>query len=279
LDGRLGLEGWQWLFLVEGFPAVVLGVMALWVFTDRPEQATWLSSDERQWLTRTMEAERAARNAANAHSSLWSSITNGKVWLLSSVYFLNTVVTYGIFLWLPKILQDASGLSGMRLSLVTAIPFVIALVGMIVIGAHSDRTGERKGHVAACALTAATGLILAVVFQASVPLLVLSFALSQLGQRSVMSVFWSIPPMILGGTAAAAGIALINSVGNLGGSVGPSVMGWLREGTSSYSAGLLVLATALVLEAILVMSLKLPGGAARSRHAEADLNVPAPVSR
>jgi ACS family tartrate transporter-like MFS transporter len=276
LDGRLGLEGWQWLFLVEGFPAVLLGVLALWVFTDRPEQASWLSPDERQWLTRTMDAERAARNAANVHSSLMSSLTNGKVWLLSSAYFLNALVTYGVFLWLPKILQDASGLKGMRLSLITAIPFVVALVGMIVIGAHSDRTGERKGHVAACALTAATGLILAVVFRDNVPLLVLSFALSQLGQRSVMSVFWSIPPMILGGTAAAAGIALINSIGNLGGAFGPSVMGWLREGTNTYSAGLLVLATALVIEAVLIMSLKLPAGP-RPAARDADLKLAPPV--
>jgi ACS family tartrate transporter-like MFS transporter len=268
LDGWLGLAGWQWLFVLEGFPAVVLGVLALKVFTDRPEQAAWLTAEQRQWLTRTMDAERAARGA-HSHSSLLSSLTNGKVWLLSFTYFLNTLVTYGVFLWLPKILQDASGLTGMRLGLVTAIPFVTALVGMVIIGAHSDRTGERKRHVAACALTGATGLFLTAIFQESVPLLVLSFALSQLGQRSVMSVFWAIPPMLLGGTAAAAGIALINSIGNLGGAVGPSVMGWLREGTNSYSAGLLVLAAALVIEAVLIMSLKLPGRAARSAAADA----------
>ena len=274
LDGWLGLAGWQWLFVLEGFPAVVLGVMALKVFTDRPEQATWLTTEERQWLTRTLDAERAARSA-HSHSSVLSSLTNGKVWLLSFTYFLNTLVTYGVFLWLPKILQDASGLTGMRLGLITAIPFVTALVGMVIIGAHSDRTGERKRHVAACALTGATGLFLTAIFQESVPLLVLSFALSQLGQRSVMSVFWAIPPMLLGGTAAAAGIALINSIGNLGGAVGPSVMGWLREGTNSYSAGLLVLAAALVIEAVLIMSLKLPGRAIRSAPADAR---PVPVA-
>jgi ACS family tartrate transporter-like MFS transporter len=278
LDGRLGLQGWQWLFLVEGFPAVVLGVMALWVFTDRPEQATWLAPAEREWLTSTMAAERAAR-AAHAHVSLIGSLTNRKVWLLSTAYFLNALVTYGVFLWLPKILREASGFSGTRLGVITAIPFVAALIGMVIIGAHSDKTGERKRHVAACALTAATGLVLAVLFQDSVPLIVLSFALSQLGQRSVMSVFWAIPPMILGGTGAAAGIALINSIGNLGGAVGPSVMGALREGTNSYSSGLLVLAAALVIEAILILSLKLPRTAVRAAAPGADLNVPAPVPR
>jgi nitrate/nitrite transporter NarK len=180
------------------------------------------------------------------------------VWLLAAIYFMNTIVTYGVFLWLPRILRDASGLDGLALSTITAIPFAAALVGMVLVGRHSDRTGERRFHVAACALSAALGLVLAVTFQASVPLLVLSFTLSQVGQRSVLSVFWAIPPIFLGGAAAAAGIALINSIGNLGGFVGPTVMGRLLDTTGSYSAGLLVLAAALVIEAVLVISLRLP---------------------
>jgi MFS family permease len=180
-----------------------------------------------------------------------------RVWLLCAVYFLNTVVTYGVFLWLPKILRDLSGSAGWRLSLMTAIPFVAALAGMVLIGRHSDRTGERKRHVAACALTAATGLVLAAFFSDNLVMLVVSFTLSQVGQRSVMSVFWAMPPMLLGGTAAAAGIALINALGNLGGFVGPSIMGWLRDATGGYGGGLLVLAGVLVLEAILVLSLRL----------------------
>ena len=154
-----------------------------------------------------------------------------------------------MYLWLPRILRDASGFSGFTLSAITAVPFVAALVAMVLVGRHSDRTGERKWHVVACAATAAVGLVLAVWFQASVPLLVLSFTLSQIGQRSVMSVFWAIPPIFLGGTAAAAGIAMINAIGNLGGAVGPTVMGWLRESTGAYTGGLLVLVAALVLEA------------------------------
>ena len=149
----------------------------------------------------------------------------------------------------------------------TALPFAVALVGMVLIGRHSDRTGERKGHVAACAMTGALGLVLAAGFHDSVPLIVFSFALSQLGQRSVQGVFWAIPPIFLGGTAAAAGIALINSVGNLGGFVGPTVMGWLRGVSGSYSAGLLVLAAALVFEAVLVMTLRLPIEPGRGRRA------------
>ena len=264
LDGRGGLAGWQWLFVGEGFPAVILGLFALRVLTDRPEQAQWLPTREREWLARTMAAERAGR-ASQGHASVLGGMRSPRVWLLCAVYFLNTVVTYGVFLWLPKILRDLSGSGGWRLSVMTAIPFVAALVGMIVIGRHSDRTGERKRHVAACALTAASGLILAAVFSDNLPMLVLSFTLSQIGQRSVISVFWSIPPMLLGGTAAAAGIALINAVGNLGGFVGPSIMGWLRDTTGAYSGGLLVLAAALLIEAVLVMQLKLPAAMPSSR--------------
>ena len=146
----------------------------------------------------------------------------------------------------------------MRLTLLSAVPFAAALVAMVLIGRHSDRTGERKRHVAACALTGAAGLVVAILFPRSVPLLVAGFTLSQVGQRSVMSVFWAIPPMLLSGTAAAAGIALINAIGNLGGFVGPSAMGALRQWTGAYTGGLLVLAGALVIEAVLVVSIRLP---------------------
>jgi ACS family tartrate transporter-like MFS transporter len=257
LEGQLGLRGWQWLFLLEGLPAVVLGVFALKVLTDRPEQAMWLPALQREWLQKTMSEERVLRGATG-HVSFGRSLTSGRVWLLCTVYLMNTSVTYGIFLWLPRMLQDASGSSGFGVSALTAIPFVAALITMVLVGRHSDRTGERKFHVAACALTAAAGLLLAVGFKDTLWLLVLSFTICQMGQRSVMSVFWAIPPMLLGGTAAAAGIALINAVGNLGGFFGPTLMGALRDMTGGYSGGLLVLAAALIVEAILVASLRLP---------------------
>jgi ACS family tartrate transporter-like MFS transporter len=258
LDGALGMRGWHWLFLLEGLPAVVLGVFALRALTDRPRDATWLSDDEREWLTRTMDAENA-RRAAIGHTSLGRSLRSGRVWLLCSVYFLNTVVTYGIFLWLPKMLTEAAGgRQSFGLSLMTALPFCAALVAMFLVGRHSDRTGERKYHVAACAMTAAVGLVLAVAFRGNLWLVVLSFTLSQVGQRSVQGVFWAIPPIFLGGTAAAACIGLINAIGNLGGWVGPSLMGMLRDATGTYSRGLLVLAGALVVETIIVSSLRLP---------------------
>jgi ACS family tartrate transporter-like MFS transporter len=270
LDGWLGLRGWQWLFLVEGLPAVLLGIVTLWYLTDRPEQATWLSPAEREWLSGEMARERAVR-LHHQHGSEIRSLLSGRVWVLSTAYFLNAVVTYGVFLWLPRILSDASGFSGLRLGAITAIPFVAALGAMVLIGRHSDRTGERKWHVVACALTAAAGLLLATAFQTSWLLIVLSFTLSQIGQRSVMSVFWAIPPIFLGGAAAAAGIAMINAIGNLGGALGPTVMGWLRESTGSYTGGLLVLVGALVVEAVLVMSLRLPARGRATTSSEIEL--------
>jgi ACS family tartrate transporter-like MFS transporter len=262
---RGGLAGWQWLFLLEGAPAVLLGVAALWALTDRPEQAAWLDSRDRAWLSKTMAAERAERGR-HGHARLADAFVSPTVWRLAAVYFLNTLVTYGVFLWLPKILRDLSGSGGWRLTVLTSIPFVCALVGMIVIGRHSDRTRERRKHVAACALIAAAGLIVAAAFTHNLPLLVISFAFSQIGQRSVMSVFWAIPPIVLGGAAAAAGIALINAVGNLGGFVGPSVMGWLRDATGGYSGGMLVLAGALLLAAALVVTIELPLETERARN-------------
>jgi MFS transporter, ACS family, tartrate transporter len=256
IDGVAGLRGWQWLFLIEGLPAVVLGLAALRFLTDRPEQAGWLTAPERAWLEQTLAGERA-RRGTSGHAGALAGLFNAKVWYLGLIFFLNTCVTYGIFLWLPRILEDASGYTGLKLGFMTAIPFVAALAGMVLIGAHSDRTGERRWHVAGCALTAAAGLVLAVLFHDVVPLLVLSFALCQVGQRSITSVFWAIPPAFLGGTAAAAAIALINAIGNLGGFLGPTLIGWLKRGPG-YTTSLLVLAAAMVLLSVLIVALRLP---------------------
>jgi ACS family tartrate transporter-like MFS transporter len=258
LDGRLGLQGWQWLFLIEGLPAVVLGIVALNYLTDRPEQSQWLTTEQREWLSATMKRERVLR-AGQHHGSELRMLLSGKVWLLSLIYFLNNIVTYGVFMWLPSILREVSGYEGWKLSMITTIPFVAALIGMVLIGRHSDRTGDRKWHVAACAVTAAVGLVLAATFlEYSLPLVVLSFMLSQVGQRAIMGVFWAIPPMFLGGVGAAAGIAMINSLGNLGGFFGPTAIGWLRDFSGDYRSSLLTLAGVLMVQATLVASLRLP---------------------
>jgi len=155
-------------------------------------------------------------------------------------------------------LQDVSGTRGLALSAITAIPFAAALIAMVLVGRHSDRTGERKLHVATCAAISAVGLLVAVAAQGHLSVLVLGFTISQMAQRSLVGVFWALPPMFLGGTAAAAGLALINATGNLGGFFGPAVMGWLRDATGGYVGGLLVLAAALVIEVGLVLALRVP---------------------
>ena len=153
MHGMLGLRGWQWLFLLEGLPAVVLGFLALRVLTDRPEQADWLPAGRPRVAGRDDERGARAAAARPGTSVVLRSLSSGRVWLLTLVYLLNTSVTYGIFLWLPRMLQDTAG-PGVSVSLYTAIPFMAALVGMVLIGRHSDKTAERKLHVAACAITA-----------------------------------------------------------------------------------------------------------------------------
>ena len=261
-----GLHGWQWLFLIEGVPAVILGVMALWILTDRPERATWLPEPERRWLAETMAAEGARRKAVG-YASLRGSLRSGRLWLLCGVFFMHSVVNYGIFLWLPKLLQDVTGTEGFALSAITAVPFVAALVAMVLVGRHSDRTGDRRLHVAACAGITAVGLLLAVAFQGSTLLLVLSFTIAQMALRSFAGVFWAMPPQLLGGTAAAAGIALINALGNLGGFVGPTVIGRLYDLSGGYTGGLLALTAALIVETILVLGVRLPSIEAAARPA------------
>jgi ACS family tartrate transporter-like MFS transporter len=257
IHGVAGVKGWQWLFLAEGLPAVLLGILALKFLVSRPEQATWLTEDERRWLSDELARERALKPAQD-HAPLRESLLNPKVWVLCLFYFLNTTVTYGIFLWLGEILESVSGFKNFKLGLLSGATLLPAIAGMILITAHSDRTGERRWHTAVCAVIAALGLVLTTLAGHNVLGVALSLALCHVGQRTVQGVFWSIPPVFLGGTAAAAGIAFINAVGNLGGQVGPSLMGWLKDRTDGYNRGLLVLAAALVLEAGVVLCIRMP---------------------
>jgi len=151
LDGWLDLAGWQWLFLVEGAPAVVLGVLTLFVLSDRPEKARWLDDAERRWLTETMAADTASRQA-HGLTTIRAGLADAQLWLLCAIFFLNSIVNYGIFLWLPKMLEDLTGTEGFLLSAITALPFLVALVAMVLVGQSSDKSGERRLYVAGCAL-------------------------------------------------------------------------------------------------------------------------------
>ena len=254
LDGVAALRGWQWLFLLEGLPAVVLGVVVWQCLTDRPEQAGWLRPIERDWLAKRMQDDAASRAASHGHLTQ-RLLANPQLWTLCATFFLYSVVNYGMFLWLPKLLADVTRVRGYSLSAITALPFVAALAAMVVVGRRSDRRGERKQHLVACLLTSATGLVIAAVFQREIWLLLAGFALAQIGLRSAAGIFWALPAELLGGGAAAVGIGLINAIGGVGGFVGPTLMGGLLDATGGYTGGLLTLAGVLVAAVLFICRL------------------------
>nr|WP_207280539.1 MFS transporter [Thiocystis violacea] len=252
LDGAWGGRGWHWLFVLEGLPAVLLGVVVLFKLPDRPDQARWLPQDERDWLKRTLEREREA-NSARQRQTLGEALGSLDVWRLGLVYFCMVIGMYGIGMWLPQMLRVMTSASDFTLGLLNALPFLAAALGMVLIGWHSDRRGERRWHVAGSLALAATGALWAAATQ-SLPLALLAFSLAALGVWGVMGPFWALATSFLSGTAAAGGIALINSLGNVGGFVGPYLMGWLKQMTASYSAGLVAVAVILLAGGALVLS-------------------------
>ena len=250
LNGVAGLAGWQWLFLLEGVPAILLGVVVLFYLTDYPEQAEWLQAEERAWLSERLKSE-GERRLPHHSQTLWQALSNVKVWLLSFLYFTIILGFYSISLWLPIIIKGFSGLSDFQVGVVSAIPYLAAAIGMILIGSHSDRTGERRWHVALPAFTGACALALSAYLH--LPLLILlSLCLAALGIWGALGPFWTLPSSFLRGSAAAGGIAIINAVGNLGGFIGPYLIGYIKRNTGSFAGGLVVLALFLLIGALLV---------------------------
>lgn len=250
MHGLFGLKGWQWLFVVEGVPAVVLGAIALRVLDDKPEGARWLSVEERQALAHTLSAEaRVAREVG--YAELGQALTRPRVLTLGLLYFCIVMGLYGISFWMPQVIQTY-GLSPIEIGLLTAIPYSFAAIVMVLWGAHSDRTGERIWHVALPLFLAGAAFAWSA---ASLPLALILVALSfaTAGTYAAIGTFWSLPTSILTGTGAAAGLALINSLGNTGGLVGPPIIGALKEGTGTFTAALLFLAGMLILGAVIAL--------------------------
>jgi ACS family tartrate transporter-like MFS transporter len=255
LRGMAGLRGWQWLFLIEGLPAVALGMITLFYLPDRPSEAPWLGVAERAWLDETLAAE--ARLKQETHRlTLGQALTHARVWRLCLLYFSIIVSFYGVAFWLPQILKSLSRLSSPQAAVLSAIPYLVASVGMVLVARHSDRTGERNWHVAVPAFAAALALAGGVLSQRQPTLAFFAICLSATGIWSTLGPFWSLPTTFLSGTAAAGGIALINSVGNIGGFVGPTVMGFLKEKTQGFGAGMLVLAGTLIVAGTLALSMR-----------------------
>ena len=241
LDGWLGFEGWRWLFAIEGVPAIVLGFVVLGYLGDGPAKAAFLAPEEREWLCATIAAEDQARATARP-LDLRAALLNGMVWMLAGVYFGLVMALYGIALWLPQ-LANGFGLSLQQIGFVTAVPYIVAALGMVVWGRRSDAKAERTWHVAIPGFIAAAGLI-ATPFAGSPVLSLLCLCVAAFGIYAAIPVFWTLPAGFLSGTAAAGAIGLINALGNLGGFVGPSMVGFVREETGSFAAGLVVLGLA-----------------------------------
>jgi MFS transporter, ACS family, tartrate transporter len=255
LGGFGGLAGWQWLFVLEGLPAVVLGFVVLRVLPEQPSDALWLTPAERAALTARLENENAGR--AVVVRSFGGAVASGRVWLLAIVYFTIPVALYAMGFWLPQIIKAAAGGSDAMAGVLTAIPYGVAAIGMVVVGRHSDRTGERRWHLAVCAVVGGVAFAASAFVVGVVPSLA-ALSLAMLGLASMLGPFWTLATATMSGVGAAAGIALVNSVGNIGGFVGPTIIGFIRDTTHSFSAGLVTVGAVLAAGGLLALAVNQP---------------------
>ena len=239
LHGGLGLAGWQWLFILEAVPAIILAGVVFFYLTDWPADAAWLAPDERTWLAGRLELERRERQAVRDYS-VRQSLVDPRVLGLSLVYFGAVATNYGLSFFLPQIVK-AFGLNVFLTTLVSAAPYAVGVIGMVWWGRRSDRVVERRFHAAFPLFIAAAGIALSTALD-SPTLKMLSLCVAGFGIFANLPVFWTLPTAFLSGAAAAAGIAVINSIGNLAGFAGPFAMGWIKDHTGSYAGGLLLLA-------------------------------------
>ena len=253
----LGLPGWRWLFIVQGIPAIVCGLITPFYLTDRPTNCRWLEASEREWLSGQLEEEKRAQRSAGS-VSVSSAFTDTSVWLLAGALFLIVLASYGYIFWLPATIQKASGLSSAVSTLLSALPFCGAALVVILMGKSSDRTGERKLH-------AGVPLLLAALFFSAATLPYQSFALTALWLTLTGSLlwawapsFWVLPTLMLGESAAAASLGLINAAGGLGGFVGPTAVGYILAAGGSFASVIWLLSGALVAAAVLILFARVP---------------------
>jgi MFS transporter, ACS family, tartrate transporter len=249
------LMGWQWLFLIEGLPAVLLGGVVLIFLTDRPEIATWLTDEQRAWLVEQLAGEETPQLRTpqpQTSSSVFSALTQGRVWMLVVVYLGVTTTAYGIGLWLPSLLRSASGRSNLVIGLLSAIPYLATMLSMVLVGISSDRTGDRKWHLAGSAFACSIALGCAA-YSSSTTADVVFLSVTLMAAFSMNGPFWATTTEMLTETSAAAGIAVINSLGNLGGFLGPYTIGLIRTWTGSFRGGLLAVGALLAVSGVLAL--------------------------
>ena len=268
LHGLGGLAGWQWLFIIEAVPALILAGVVFFYLTDRPADADWLAPEERNWLADRLTLERKQRDTAHEFT-VAQALTNPKVIALSLVYFGAVATNYGLGFFLPQIVKT-SGLTTFMTTVVAAIPYAVGTIAMVWWGRRSDHVGERRWHVAIPLIIAAAGIAGSTMLD-DPTLKMISFCVAGFGIFACLPVFWTLPTAFLSGAAAAAGIAVVNSIGNLAGFAGPFAMGWIKDHTGSYTGGLLLLAGLGIIAMGIVLSL---------RHDDALERVPAiPVTK
>lgn len=239
-----GLSGWQWMFVIEGLPAIILAIVVLFTLADTPQQARWLKDDEKQWLLGELAREKNSESGVR-QQRFWKVLLSPQLWLLSLVYFGVSTTMYGVTLWLPSVIRALSGLSYFWTGVVAVIPFVVTTVAMVVVGMHSDRTGERRWHTAAPAFTAALGLCIAAYGRTPI-VVVAGIAVGLAFAESMVGPFWAMATSSMAGLSAATGIAVINSLGNLGGYFGPDIIGFFRTANGGFRGGLLAIGATLI---------------------------------
>jgi len=247
LAGAMGLAGWQWLFIVQGIPSVIVGIWVIFYLHSSIDEAPWLSAEEKALLAKNLVAE----DRHKTESRLLDAFKSRTVWLLCGIYFTLMTGLYGITFWLPTIVK-AFGIKGyLNVGLITAIPYGVAVVGMILLSRHSDKTGERRLHYVLNVSLGAAGLVLSGLFASSSGLAIVFLSFGTLGVIGSMPLFWPLPSAFLAGSAAAAGIGIVNSVGNLGGYFGPNIPVWAKRVSPNPSAALYIIAGILMLGALL----------------------------
>lgn len=247
--GVNGWTGWQWLFLLEGLPSVLLGAWVYFYLDDSIRDAKWLSESEKQLL----EGENAKDQTSKHNFTVGQVFSSGRVWLFALIYFSFIMGLYGVSFWLPQLIKATGVKDVLDIGMLTAIPYTAAVVLMIVLSRSSDASGERRWHIAGAALLGGAGLIASAIYGDSTLIAMAALTLATAGILSTLPLFWTLPTALLGGTAAAAGIAMINSIGNLAGFVSPYLVGVIKDATHSTATGMYVLAASLILGALLVL--------------------------
>jgi MFS transporter, ACS family, tartrate transporter len=253
-NGIGGLQGWQWMFILEGVPTMILGLVFLAALTDRPAKARWLAPEQREWLEGRLARERAPLETADSHK-WWAGASDGRAWALAILFGCALIGIYGLLIWLPLIIKSLGNLTDIQIGLLSALPPLLGVIGTLIVSWSSDRTGDRKRHLAGVYILAGVAIAISGVTP-SASLAYLMLCLTGLGINSGNSLFWSINASLMTGVAAAASIAFVNTVAQFGGLLGPWMIGWVKDTTGSYAAALLTISAFLFVAAVIALALR-----------------------